>query len=610
LVCSVAQFIVLDQRNRNEAGTLVEAKRTMIHHITSTLPTFKSLTFRPGLNLILADKSLGATDRQTRNSAGKSSLIEIIHFLMGGNCDSDSIFRGKTLVDHGFSLGFDLKLQRLNISRTAKTPSRIIVDASNPSWPIQPKLNKKNGETRLSNSNWKTVLGSQVFDLHVDEESYGPTFRSMFSYFVRRDSAVGFHTAHEYAKKQNKWNVQVNLSYLLGLDWEVSRSLQRVRLKETALKTLKKESESGVLGQLVGNTGELRTRLTVAKAKVKKLTDELSEFQVLPEYNNLEKEASSIAIEISSLANQNTLDRERIKSIEGQLSGDPIPKLPDIQEMYREVEIVLPELVIKRLSDVEQFNDTVIRNRKSHLRGEIKAAELRINTRSEKQQNLDGRRREILDLLDSHGAIDQMTRLQSELARGQADVEELKKRLEIARQVESKKTGLTIERAQVRQCLANDIDDHAEAIAEATLAFEEFSQRISDHEGSFTIEETDNGPEFPIQVEGGRSKGIKNMQIFCFDMMLAVLWSARKSGPGFLIHDSHLFDGMDSRQIAKAIEIGAEQSVEHGFQYIVTLNSDILASAEFSEGFDPQPFVNPVQLSDANETGGLFGVRI
>ena len=53
----------------------------MIRRIFSDLATFKELTFRPGLNLILADKSLGATNRQTRNAAGKTSLIELIHFL-------------------------------------------------------------------------------------------------------------------------------------------------------------------------------------------------------------------------------------------------------------------------------------------------------------------------------------------------------------------------------------------------------------------------------------------------------------------------------------------------------------------------------------------------
>lgn len=68
------------------------------------------------------------------------------------------------------------------------------------------------------------------------------------------------------------------------------------------------------------------------------------------------------------------------------------------------------------------------------------------------------------------------------------------------------------------------------------------------------------------------------------------------------IHDSHLFDGMDSRKIANALEIWAEQSKKHGFQYIVTVNSDAVPVGEFSKDFDYTRYTS--------ETGGLFGVRI
>ena len=46
----------------------------MIHGVSSDLASFKALTFHPGLNVLLADKSAGANDRQSRNGAGKTSL--------------------------------------------------------------------------------------------------------------------------------------------------------------------------------------------------------------------------------------------------------------------------------------------------------------------------------------------------------------------------------------------------------------------------------------------------------------------------------------------------------------------------------------------------------
>ena len=92
LVCPCLGPAVHAQRYRPGERASQEG-RAMIRHIYSTLPTFKTLRFNPGLNILLSEKSPGATDRQTRNGAGKTSFIELIHFLSGGNCEATSIFK-------------------------------------------------------------------------------------------------------------------------------------------------------------------------------------------------------------------------------------------------------------------------------------------------------------------------------------------------------------------------------------------------------------------------------------------------------------------------------------------------------------------------------------
>ena len=74
----------------------------MIVSIESTLKTFKPVTFRSGLNVLLSDRTANSTDKQTRNSAGKTSLVEIIHFLLGADCEKESLFRLDSLVEHTF----------------------------------------------------------------------------------------------------------------------------------------------------------------------------------------------------------------------------------------------------------------------------------------------------------------------------------------------------------------------------------------------------------------------------------------------------------------------------------------------------------------------------
>jgi uncharacterized protein YydD (DUF2326 family) len=95
------------------------------------------------------------------------------------------------------------------------------------------------------------------------------------------------------------------------------------------------------------------------------------------------------------------------------------------------------------------------------------------------------------------------------------------------------------------------------------------------------------------------------MQIYCFDVTLMRLALEQEMGPRFLIHDSHLFDGVDARQVAHAFRTGMQQGKEYDFQYLTTLNSDKAESLK-AAGFDLQPFEVPVRLTD-QPNGGLFG---
>jgi uncharacterized protein YydD (DUF2326 family) len=63
----------------------------MLRRLTSNDPRFKSFDFRRGLNLVVADKAGGSTETDSRNSAGKSSMVELFHFLLGGGGDKGSV---------------------------------------------------------------------------------------------------------------------------------------------------------------------------------------------------------------------------------------------------------------------------------------------------------------------------------------------------------------------------------------------------------------------------------------------------------------------------------------------------------------------------------------
>jgi len=177
----------------------------MIHRIFSSLPSFKGLEFHDGLNVLIAQKETGATDKQTRNRAGKTSLIEIIHFLTGAKVGSDSPFGSESLISESFGLTFSLGGETVTAQRSGKDRSKVHVEG----------ILSPNEKTRLSNTEWTALLGEKMFGLHnipIDEGRV-PTFRSLFVYFVRRQTSEAFTTPEKQANTQQVGDYQLDFGH-------------------------------------------------------------------------------------------------------------------------------------------------------------------------------------------------------------------------------------------------------------------------------------------------------------------------------------------------------------------------------------------------------------
>ena len=136
-----------------------------------------------------------------------------------------------------------------------------------------------------------------------------------------------------------------------------------------------------------------------------------------------------------------------------------------------------------------------------------------------------------MQVLQSGGALEQYTAMREELGRNEAEVDTLRQRLETAEMLESTKTELEMERNRLSQALRDDIHERKEIIEEAIVGFEELSEALYERAGSLMIDATPKGPKFEVKIESQRSKGITNMQIFCFDLMLAELSHRRDRSP-------------------------------------------------------------------------------
>lgn len=597
----------------------------MIHAITSSLPTFKNLALRPGLNILVADKDPEAgpdkAQKLTRNSAGKSSLIEIVHFVLGANLDKDAIFKKPALAKALFSLSLDVRGHRLTATRTAEKPSRILLAGDLEGLAVAPAVDRETKAAYLGLTDWKTALGAALFGLDEpatdgegpELEKGRPSFRTLVSYFIRRVYEGGFFDATACLNRQQPGSQQVNLSFLLGLDWSIPQRLQDV--KKQLSEARKATSKDGIFSQVIGAPEEILRELAIAEAHASKLSSELAQFQVIPEYHALRQEAEGISrrradINATMVANQATL-----RELEEALQDENIqtPDLSALHRLYEEAQVALPGTVKQRFEDVRTFHESVVRNRRTYLEDEIHTITAEQERIDAELQQISKRYQEIMLTLKAGGALEQFLRLQEELSRTQALAENLRHRHRSLEAFTRKKTELDIERKQLSLRLSRDFQEQEETIKRAMATFEEFSSALYRQEdvGTLTIRHTDNGPAFEAKLPAARKGGGKSrMGIFCFDLMLAKMLHERGQGPGFLIHDSHLFDGVDGRQTASALVLGARVAKDLGIQYLVTMNSDAIpVPSDRPTGFDPEAHILPTRLKDTEESGGLFGFR-
>lgn len=581
----------------------------MIYSVKCDKASFKNIKFKPGFNIILAERTKESTIKDSRNGLGKSTLIEIIHFCLGAN--KGETLKKPELNDWTFTLDIDLTGKRYSVIRNTSKTNKIIIEGDCSNWPIKPEWDNETGTQIMSVKDWKMTLGILMFGLKPfnNDLKYVPTFRSLISYFIRRNGqSGGFLNPFQQYKNQLEWDKQVNNAFLLGLNWGNASKWQVLKDRVKVLAQIKQEAQSGLLANLIGTTGELEALKIRLKPQVKEEENRLNDFKVHPQYAGIEDEANKLTQKIHELVNFNISDKRLLEHYEESLKDETEAKPDSVTKVYEEAGMVLPDTIIKRLDDVKLFHKQVVTNRKNFLTSEMQRIKNEIMKREQEKQKISDERVELMMVLKKHGALEEYTQLQTKHQKTVAELKDLSIRLENLKKFEQGKSAVTVEQELLQQEASTDLSERKVQKEKAILLFNENSKFLYDVPGTLSIDISKAGFKFGVNIERSGSHGIGNMKIFCYDLMLEQIWANKKNTPGFLVHDSIIFADVDERQKALALELASQKSKKSDFQYICTMNSDSLPTKDFSLDFKFEEYVRKT-FTDATEDGGLLGIR-
>lgn len=585
----------------------------MIRAIRANKATFRSVTFEPGFNVVLADKTDKSSQKDSRNGAGKSLLVEIIHFCLGGSTGTS--LKKKELHDWRFTLDLRLGGKDVSVTRGLDHPNKVEIEGDVAFAPTDLLLPIPGGSLQMKSTEWSRCLGTVTFGLSAEEkpQPFAPRFRSLFPFFARsgRDA---FSSAFRHHRQTKVGEQQISNSFLLGLGWDYARQWQLLREKNALLKVYKQASEAGVAQLVSGSLGELEAERVRLEQSAKRTEDNLRAFKVHPEYDRIEEQASALTRQIHGLANQNVTDGRLLEHYRRSITEEGGPadanqSSKTLEEAYREAGVVLPDLVKKRLEDVKQFHHALVRGRREFLSTEAERLEREVTKRKQMIVELDGRRATFMQVLETHGALAEYNRLQALRQDAQNKLAEVGRRIKQLKELDQGRSQIRIELETLRQTTQQDLEDRSSVKEKAISLFNANSEALYDAPGNLIIEVRKNGYYFDVEIQRTGATGIENMKVFCYDLTLTQLWTAQPNHPGLLLHDSPMFDGVDERQKAAAWARAKAESERLGFQYICMVNTDDIPDKEVMGGLDMHdPKFVRVVLTDQPD-GCLLGVR-
>ena len=582
----------------------------MIHSVTANKPSFKTVTFTEGLNLIVADRSQNAGTTDSRNGLGKSTLFYIIDFCLGADASRNATLPPEYLSDWEFTIDIDLRNRRVKVTRAVDDSDVVRVVGNIDGLPIPPD-SRTDDAAIYSIETWRTLLGWVFFDIPLPNDeaavSIMPTFRRLISYFIRK-------TYDDPLLPVRGPGVdELAIAYLLGLNWEYLSQLEPLKKSALEAQTIRTAAKID-LKKWEKTEATLRSECRALETDLERIRTALEHFDVIPGYEEIEKSVNEMTKKLHGLRNQIINSQSRLDTTTRQLNHARAALLP-VEELYAECGVVFPDAVKETLENVKRFHEEVTGSRRVILEREVKYLSQTLSALKARALKLSEERAAAMKALESKNALGEYTVLNQRYAEKEKELQQKKVCLTHLAEAKRQLDNVKESKSEVGDAAKVEFESLRPTWNESEMFFRTLTGKFYRTPGSLNIQlladpKKKYGFKFDPRVENDSSEGIKKIKIFAFDATLFHQQRVCEHPIDFLIHDSKIYDSTDPRQVASALLEADRISRELNGQYICAINSDKLNEEEFKAILPKETSERFIRLtlSDESDATKLLGI--
>lgn len=539
-----------------------------INRLYSEPEIFTPISFYFGVNIIMGEKS---EKTNKKIGVGKSVCIEFINFCLLKRMSDSRLNlipkKNVEIIDSQIKLDFDFNDKRIIISRSIGKPEQVSIQING----------ERNHFEKLDDAS--EYLGNLYFEKYP-ANTKRLSFRNLLQPIIRdersefKDLIQCFDTI-----KRVPSDYSPHLFFLnVGLEkyTELKKLNKEIDVKNTVFKETKK---------FVTNNNEIKIQdakahLNELESEVGKVNKAIENLKTNESFELIQEDLVKLEAKLADLRTKQQAIKFEIKQIDSFPKPESINE-NEIQILFNQFKQGLGDLVEKSLDDLKEFKNkidgfrnTIVSERLTSLKSELSE----INSIVRK---LDEEYSEKISLLDNGEVLKDLKTSIRVFNEKNRELNNLSSLIQKYDESERDKKKLEADKAVLISGLEEELYKKQETLKSFKETILNIHEKImGNREAHFEIKTTKNQNvvDFIMRTDDDGSHSTERMKVFIYDISLMLNEYTRINHPRFLIHDN-IFEDDDSIEKSLNFLFEYNSKTPNEFQYIVTLNSDLIESA-------------------------------